>query len=59
VNENVSYVATNSGLASPVVNGPVSSVADGANGVFAGSGAFPASSYQNTNYFRDIAFAPQ
>jgi N,N-dimethylformamidase beta subunit-like, C-terminal/Domain of unknown function (DUF4082)/Bacterial Ig-like domain (group 1)/Bacterial Ig domain len=59
VNENAAYVATNSGLASPVVNGPLSSVADGANGVYGSKGAFPTSSYQNTNYFRDLSFVPQ
>jgi hypothetical protein len=60
VNVNVAYVASNSGLASAVVNGSLSSVADGANGVFAGAaGQFPTGSWQNTNYFRDVSFAPQ
>jgi hypothetical protein len=59
VNSNVYYVATNSGLASAVVNGNLSSVADGANGVFGSSAVFPTSFYQNTNYFRDLSFVPQ
>ena len=59
VNANAYYVATNSGLASPVVNGNLSSVADGANGVFNNPGVFPNGSYQNTNYFRDLSFVPQ
>ena len=56
VNTNVDYVATNDALASAIVNGPVSSVADGANGVYAAAGSFPTQSYRNTNYFRDIVF---
>jgi hypothetical protein len=56
VNTNVDYVATNDALAAPIVNGPVSSVADGANGVYAAMGLFPNQSYRNTNYFRDIVF---
>jgi hypothetical protein len=31
-------------------------VADGANGTYGSSGAFPNNSYQNSNYFRDIVF---
>jgi hypothetical protein len=59
VNSNLYYVATNGGLASAVVNGNLSSVADGADGVFGSPGVFPTSSYQNTNYFRDLSFVPQ
>jgi hypothetical protein len=59
VNSNSRYVATNKGLASAVVNGSLSSVADGANGVYGSKGVFPTSSYQSTNYFRDVAFVPQ
>lgn len=50
------YPYTGSGLATAIVNGDVSSVADGNNGVFGNSGAFPSASYQNANYFRDIVF---
>jgi hypothetical protein len=60
VNANTAYVATHEGLQTSVVNGDLSSVADGANGVFTGTAAaFPNSSYDDTNYFRDIAFSPQ
>lgn len=57
VNVNAYYVATYDELGSPIVNGDLSSVADGNNGVFNGTpGAFPTNSYRNTNYFRDINF---
>lgn len=56
VNANAAYAATNNGLANSVVNGSVSSVANGANGVYGNAGQFPTSSYQNTNYFRDVSF---
>jgi hypothetical protein len=57
VNINSYYVATYDELASPIVNGDLSSVADGNNGVFNGTaGAFPSNSYRNTNYYRDIDF---
>jgi hypothetical protein len=58
VNVNQYYVATSSGLASSVANGPISSVADGGNGVFGNPGAFPVNSWQNSNYFRDVGFVP-
>ncbi|MEH2139980.1 N,N-dimethylformamidase beta subunit family domain-containing protein [Nostoc sp.] len=58
VNVNAYYVATYDVLANSIVNGNLSSVADGSNGVFNGTpGAFPTGSYRNTNYFRDIDFA--
>jgi Domain of unknown function (DUF4082)/Bacterial Ig-like domain (group 1) len=50
------YPFTNGGLATQIVNGDISSVADGNNGVFGGAGAFPASAYQSSNYFRDVVF---
>ncbi|MBG1245351.1 N,N-dimethylformamidase beta subunit family domain-containing protein [Nostoc sp. NZL] len=57
VNVNTYYVATYDDLGSPIVNGDLSSVADGSNGVFnITTGAFPTGSYRNTNYFRDIDF---
>jgi Domain of unknown function (DUF4082)/Bacterial Ig-like domain (group 1) len=57
VNVNTHYVATYDELGSPIVNGNLSSVADGNNGVFNGTaGAFPSNSYRNTNYFRDLNF---
>jgi hypothetical protein len=57
VNVNAYYVATYDQLDSTIVNGEISSVADGSNGVFNGTpGAFPSNSYRNTNYYRDINF---
>ncbi|MES2352821.1 MAG: DUF4082 domain-containing protein [Pseudomonadota bacterium] len=58
VNITSNYPFTNGGLATSVVEGDLSSVADGANGVYGTSGNFPANSYQNSNYFRDIVFVP-
>ena len=57
VNYNTAYVASNSGLTSAVVNGPLSTVADGANGTYGAAGAFPTQTYQNSNYFRDVVFS--
>lgn len=54
---NTYYVATNGGLASQVVNQDLKSVV-GNNGVFGSEGQFPSSSYQATNYFRDVVFTP-
>lgn len=43
-------------LATSVVNGDLSSVADGNNGVFGNLNSLPTGSYRNSNYFRDIVF---
>ena len=56
VNANSYFAYTNSGLATTIVNGDLSTIADGNNGVYGTPGTFPAISYQNSNYFRDIAF---
>jgi hypothetical protein len=54
VNINNFYSVTLSGLASSLVSGPLSSVADGANGVYAGAaGLFPDQSWSSSNYFVD------
>lgn len=59
VNVNSFYVSTPNGLATAVTNGPLQTVADGANGVLnMTSGAFPSVSYQNSNYFRDVVLGP-
>ncbi len=50
------YGATGGGLATPIVNGNLSSVADGQNGVFGNPGLFPTQSFNSTNYFRDVVF---
>jgi hypothetical protein len=47
------YVVTTGGLASPVTSGPLTSVADGANGVFGPLGSFPTDSWGSSNYFID------
>ena len=52
------YVATGAGLAAAVVNGDLSSVADGQNGVFGNAGLFPTQSFNSSNYFRDVVFTP-
>lgn len=40
-----------------MVNGPITALGDGANGVYRyGSGGFPRDSYQRTNYWVDIVF---
>ncbi|WP_089909975.1 DUF4082 domain-containing protein [Chitinophaga rupis] len=52
------YAATTQGLATVITNGPLSSIA-GNNGRYNyTTGGFPASTYDNTNYFRDIEFVP-
>ncbi|MGJ5673033.1 MAG: N,N-dimethylformamidase beta subunit family domain-containing protein [Nostochopsis sp.] len=57
VNVNAYYVITNNELGSSIVNGDLSSVADGNNGVYnVNPNSFPTSSYQNSNYYRDITF---
>ncbi|NDJ24006.1 DUF4082 domain-containing protein [Nostoc sp. B(2019)] len=57
VNANSYYVATQDELGSSIVQGDLSSVADGNNGVYnVNPNYFPSSSYRNTNYYRDIAF---
>ena len=52
------YAATSSGLASAVTNGPLTALAAG--GVFAyGSGnTFPTNSYNASNYWVDVVYAP-
>ncbi len=55
INANAYYVATQAGLATQVSNGPLHSIADGANGVYgAAAGDFPQSSYNSSNYFVDV-----
>ncbi|MGB3422544.1 MAG: DUF4347 domain-containing protein, partial [Dolichospermum sp.] len=59
VNSNTFYAFTSNGLGTTLTNGDLSAVADGSNGVYDFTpGSFPAQSYQNSNYFRDIVFAP-
>ena len=59
VNNNTRYAIGDQGLANAIINGPLSSVGDGANGVFNDlPGLFPAGTYHNSNYFRDVLFTP-
>jgi hypothetical protein len=54
VGVNARFVQNASGLASQIVSGPLRSVADGSNGVFAdAAGTFPADSWNNSNYWVD------
>ena len=47
------YVVTTGGLSSSVSSGPLSSVADGADGVFGPIGTFPTDTWGSSNYFID------
>ena len=59
VNANSYYNTTARGLATQIVSGPLRSVADGANGVFASSaGLFPTQAYNSGNYFTDVTVVP-
>lgn len=52
---NAFYSATQYGLQTGLSDGPVRSVADGANGVFSdAAGIFPTKSYRSSNYFVDV-----
>jgi hypothetical protein len=52
---NAFFDVTTGGLGTQYVSGPLKSVRDGANGVFASAaGLYPSSSYQNSNYFVDV-----
>jgi hypothetical protein len=55
VNANASFVQTFDALAAAVVSGPLRSVADGQNGVFADAAeTFPTQSHRSSNYFVDV-----
>ncbi len=54
VNSNTGYAATDNGLDTPVTNGILSTVADGANAIYGSLGTFPTESWNNSNYFRDV-----
>jgi hypothetical protein len=58
VNAVAKYAATGGELGAAITNGPLSSIV-GNNGVYVyKSGNFPVSSYNNSNYYRDVEFAP-
>ena len=52
------YADTQSGLASAVINGPLTALAGG--GVYANgsSNTFPTSTYQASNYWVDVVYSP-
>ncbi len=59
VNSNTTYAFSDQGLAIAIANGSLSTVADGANGVFNDTpGIFPTGTFHNANYFRDVLFTP-
>lgn len=58
VNCNTHYSSSNQALATEITNGPLVAIADGTNGLYGTINTFPTSSYQNTNYFRDVVFVP-
>jgi len=51
------YGLATGGLASQITNLDLSSVV-GSNGLFGPPGQFPTSTFNNSNYFRDVVFAP-
>jgi hypothetical protein len=58
VNAVAKYAFTGGELGAAITNGPLSSIA-GNNGVYVyKTGNFPTSSYNNSNYYRDIEFVP-
>jgi uncharacterized protein (DUF58 family) len=54
---NTYYVVTDTGFASKIVDHDLSSVV-GNNGVFGQPGKFPTSTWESSNYFRDVVFTP-
>ena len=59
VNANAYFVVTQNALQNSVVSGPLHTVADGANGVFAmAGGTFPTQTYASSNYFVDVQGSP-
>ena len=48
------FPLTSTGLASPIINGNISSVADGNNGVFGTAASFPTGSYQSSTTRRTM-----
>jgi hypothetical protein len=58
VEVNVWFGGTAPGLMTVVSNGPLSTIADGNNGVFGPPGTYPTMSHLNQNYFRDVLVVP-
>jgi hypothetical protein len=58
VNANTAFAQTISGLQTAINSGPLHSVADGLNGVYATPGSFPNQTYSSSNYFVDVVVGP-
>jgi hypothetical protein len=59
VNQNSHFGMTDAGLQNQIISGPLSSVADGQNGVYgASAGLFPTQSWNSSNYFVDLEVMP-
>jgi hypothetical protein len=56
VNSNGFFPIAHNVFDRPVVNGDLTGIADGNNGVFGASGSLPTNSFRNSNYFRDVVF---
>ncbi len=56
VNANSHYPFSGGSLTTSFRSGNLSTTADGSNGVFGNIGTFPAQSFNNANYFRDVSF---
>ena len=50
--------ATSAGLASAVINGPLTALAGGGVYAYGSSNTFPTSTYNNNNYWVDVAYSP-
>jgi hypothetical protein len=53
------FPMTSEGLSTPVMNGDLTTIADGNNGLFGEPFEMPARTYSNSNYFRDVVFLPE
>ncbi len=56
VNCNSHYVSTIQGLSSETKSCPLTTVADGNNGLYGDAGTLPTQSFNASNYFRDVIF---
>ncbi len=52
------YAATSNGLASAVTNGPLTALAAGGVYAYGSTNAFPTNTYNATNYWVDVVYAP-
>ncbi len=59
VNANSHYPFSGGFLATSFRSGNLSTIVGGGNGVFGDAGTFPAQSFNNANYFRDVSFVPE